>query len=72
MECVVGLEALRDDEASRTIAELTRGHTDNTEYFVDRSARGLVCIAAASCRKPGIVRTSDYMTSEYANPLGGV
>src|SRR5581483_1384298 len=38
---LVQYDALTDEDAKRTIAELTRGYTDRTEYFVDRLARGL-------------------------------
>lgn len=68
---LVHFDTLRDEEAKRRIAELTRGYRDKTEYFVDRLARGLARIAAANYPKPVIVRMSDFKTNEYANLIGG-
>ena len=45
---LVRFDALKDEAAKREIAELTAGYADKTEYFVDRLARGLARIAAAS------------------------
>jgi pyruvate,water dikinase len=64
-------DMLKDEDAKRAIAELTRGFDDKTEYFVDRLARGLARIAAAHYPKPVIVRMSDFKTNEYANLTGG-
>jgi pyruvate,water dikinase len=64
-------DALRDAEAKRSIAELTRGYPDRTEYFVERLARGLARIAASQYPRPVIVRTSDFKSNEYANLIGG-
>jgi len=68
---LVHYATLKDAEAKRAIDELTAGYADKTEYFVDRLARGLARIAAASHPKPVIVRTSDFKTNEYANLVGG-
>jgi pyruvate,water dikinase len=68
---LVRFDDLRDGDARRAIAELTRGYADKTEYFVDRLARGLARIAAAYHLKPVIVRMSDFKTNEYANLIGG-
>ena len=68
---LVHYDTLKDEDAKRTIAELTRGYDDKTEYFVDRLARGLARIAAAYYPKPVIVRMSDFKTNEYANLIGG-
>jgi pyruvate, water dikinase len=68
---LVQYDSLKDEDAKRTIAELTRGYTDKTEYFVDRLARGLARIAAAFHPKPVIVRMSDFKTNEYAGLIGG-
>jgi pyruvate, water dikinase len=62
---------LKDEEAKRAIADLTRGYADKGEYFVDRLARGLSRIAAAAWPNPAIVRTSDFKTNEYAHLIGG-
>lgn len=68
---LVHYDTLKDEDAKRTIAELTRGYADKTEYFVDRLARGLARIAAAHYPRPVIVRMSDFKTNEYANLIGG-
>ncbi|MBX6320619.1 MAG: phosphoenolpyruvate synthase [Rhodospirillaceae bacterium] len=68
---LVRFDAVRDEEARRQIAELTRGYEDRTEYFVDRLARGLARIAAAWHPHPVIVRMSDFKTNEYASLIGG-
>jgi pyruvate,water dikinase len=68
---LVHFDSLKDDDAKRTVAELTQGYADKTQYFVDRLARGLARIAAAHHPKPVIVRMSDFKTNEYANLIGG-
>jgi pyruvate,water dikinase len=68
---LVRCDRLKDEEARRTILELTQGYDDKTEYFVDHLARGLSRIAAAFYPKPVIVRMSDFKTNEYANLIGG-
>jgi len=68
---LVRFDRLEDQDAKRTIAELTQGYADKTRYFVDRLARGLARIAAAHHPKPVIVRMSDFKTNEYANLIGG-
>jgi pyruvate, water dikinase len=42
---LVHYDTLKNEVAKRTIAELTRGYTEKTEYFVDRLACGLARIA---------------------------
>ncbi len=68
---LVRFNALADENAKRTIHDLTEGYEDKTEYFVDRLSRGLARIAAAYHPKPVIVRMSDFKTNEYANLIGG-
>ena len=64
-------DKLEDDEARKTIEELTRGYADKGDYFVDRLAQGLAKIAATYYPKPTIVRMSDFKTNEYAGLIGG-
>ncbi|MCC5978124.1 MAG: phosphoenolpyruvate synthase, partial [Salinarimonas sp.] len=64
-------DKLEDDEARKTIEELTRGYEDKGDYFVDRLAQGLAKIAATYYPKPTIVRMSDFKTNEYAGLIGG-
>jgi len=68
---LVRYATLADPEAKRTIADLTRGYADKTDYFVERLARGLARIAAVQYPRPVIVRTSDFKSNEYANLIGG-
>jgi pyruvate,water dikinase len=68
---LVHYDTIKDKDAKATIAELTAGYTEKTEYFVDRLARGLARIAAVFYPKPVIVRMSDFKTNEYANLIGG-
>ncbi len=68
---LVNYETLRDESARETIAGLTEGYDDKTDYFVDRLSRGLARIAATVHPKPMIVRMSDFKTNEYANLIGG-
>ncbi|MGE0662174.1 MAG: phosphoenolpyruvate synthase [Hyphomonadaceae bacterium] len=69
---LLGFDTLKDEAAKRTIAEMTTGFSDKSEYFVDKLARGLARIAAAAWPNPVIIRTSDFKTNEYAHLVGGV
>ncbi|WP_327365572.1 phosphoenolpyruvate synthase [Streptomyces sp. NBC_01217] len=53
------------------IDQLTEGHLDRSQYFVDRLAYGVARIAASRWPDPVVVRTSDFKTNEYARLLGG-
>ncbi|BCZ84522.1 phosphoenolpyruvate synthase [Paraburkholderia terrae] len=64
-------DQLKDQEAARTIAEMTEGYVDKTEFFVDRLACGLGRIAAVCYPRPVVVRLSDFKTNEYAHLIGG-
>ncbi|MBD3763246.1 MAG: phosphoenolpyruvate synthase [Rhodobacterales bacterium] len=64
-------DQLTDPEVRARIAQLTRGHADRQDYFVDRLATGLGRIAAVWYPKPVVVRMSDFKTNEYADLLGG-
>jgi pyruvate,water dikinase len=68
---LVRFDTLRDEAVKRRIDELTRGHPDRAEFFVERLARGLGRIAAAHHPRPVIVRMSDFKTNEYASLIGG-
>lgn len=68
---LVRFDQLTDEKAKRTIAKLTTGYTDKTEYFVEHLARGIARIAASQYPEPVIVRMSDFKTNEYANLIGG-
>ncbi|MHC6075296.1 phosphoenolpyruvate synthase [Ralstonia solanacearum] len=68
---LVRYDSLTDDQTKRAIAELTSAYQDQTEYFVDRLARGLGRIAAVQYPHPVVVRMSDFKTNEYAHLIGG-
>ncbi|MFF1870530.1 phosphoenolpyruvate synthase [Kitasatospora herbaricolor] len=58
-------------EDRRRVDELSDGHSDRTEYFVDGLAQGVARIAASRWPDPVVVRTSDFKTNEYARLVGG-
>ena len=62
---------LSDRKACESIAELTAGFDDKTEYFVEMLASGIARIAASRYPAPVIVRMSDFKTNEYAGLIGG-
>jgi pyruvate,water dikinase len=64
-------DEIRDEAVKQQVAELTAGHADKAEYFVDKLSRGLGRIAAAVHPKPVIIRMSDFKTNEYAGLIGG-
>jgi pyruvate,water dikinase len=68
---LVHYDTLKDEGAKKSIAQLTVGYDDKTEYFVDRLAQALARIAASRHPAPVIVRMSDFKTNEYANLIGG-
>ena len=68
---LVRYDQLHDKAAKRTIAELTRGYADKSEYFVEHLALGIAKIAASQYPEPVIVRMSDFKTNEYADLIGG-
>lgn len=68
---LVRFNELEDKEVRKQILELTRGHEDKTDYFVERLAQGIAKIAASQYPEPVIVRMSDFKTNEYANLIGG-
>jgi len=60
-----------DDKDAALIRDLTRGHEDLAEYFVERLALGIARLASAYHPHPAIVRLSDFKTNEYAHLIGG-
>ncbi|WP_321937749.1 phosphoenolpyruvate synthase [Paraburkholderia sp. J8-2] len=68
---LVHFDKLKDEQAKRTIRDLTAGYEDRTEYFIEHLSRALGRIAAAQYPRPVIVRMSDFKTNEYANLVGG-
>ncbi len=61
------LDAALKDQIRRQMA----GYDDPVNFFVERLAEGVACIAAAFAPEPVIVRLSDFKSNEYANLIGG-
>ena len=68
---LVRYQTLNDSSVKATIAALTKGYADKTEYFIDKLSQGIATIAAAFHPKDVIVCMSDFKTNEYANLIGG-
>ncbi len=68
---LINFNKLKDKEAKRKIAELTRGYKNKAEYCVDKLAEGIGRIAVAMHPHDVIVRLSDFKTNEYATLIGG-
>ena len=64
-------ERLSDPELRHTIACLTAGYSQPSDYYVDGLAQGMGRIAAAFFPRPVILRFSDFKSNEYARLLGG-
>ncbi len=64
-------ERLSDPNERQTIAQLTAGYEQPTDYYVDLLAQGMGRIAAAFHPRPVILRFSDFKSNEYAKLLGG-
>jgi pyruvate,water dikinase len=60
-----------DGEVRERIRAQMAGHSDPSEFFVEKLAEGVAQIAAAFAPNPVIVRLSDFKSNEYANLLGG-
>ncbi len=68
---LINYKKLEDKKAKKTIAELTAGYKDKSQYFVDKLCEGVSQIACAFYPKDVIFRFSDFKTNEYANLVGG-
>ncbi|WP_068114980.1 phosphoenolpyruvate synthase [Tropicimonas marinistellae] len=64
-------DQLTSEEDKAAIDTLTLGYDDREDFFVEKLAMGLSCIAAPWYPAPCIVRMSDFKTNEYAALLGG-
>jgi pyruvate, water dikinase len=62
---------LKDRQAIKEIASITKLYKDKKQFFVDQLASGVAMIAAAYYPKDVILRFSDFKTNEYANLIGG-
>lgn len=68
---LINFKSLKDQKARHMIAELTHGHQDKTEFFVQKLAEGVAKLASAFYPEDVIVRMSDFKTNEYATLIGG-
>ncbi len=64
-------EKVKDAQDRKKIREITSGHKNREQFFVDKLAEGIGRIAAAFYPKDVIVRMSDFKTNEYACLIGG-
>jgi len=64
-------ERVLDEAVKNSINELTSGHENKEDYFVEKLTHGVGTIAAAFYPKPVVVRMSDFKTNEYASLIGG-
>jgi len=68
---LVNPERVLDEAVKNRINELTYGHENKEDYFVEKLVHGVGTIAAAFYPKPVVVRMSDFKTNEYASLIGG-
>jgi pyruvate,water dikinase len=61
----------QDPGVQEQIRRQMAGYADPVEFFVEKLAEGIACIAAAFAPQPVIVRLSDFKSNEYANLIGG-
>jgi pyruvate,water dikinase len=64
-------DRLDDVVVKAEIDQVSVGHPDKPQFFVDKLAEGVAMIAAAFYPKDVIVRLSDFKSNEYANLIGG-
>lgn len=70
---LVNYDKVTDEKDRRAINLLLGNYRSNPpQYFIDKLAEGIGCIAGAFYPRPVIVRFSDFKTNEYANLLGGI
>jgi pyruvate,water dikinase len=64
-------ERVSDPATRAYLTQLTRNHSNGSDFFVQRLSEGIGTIAAAFWPKPVIVRMSDFKSNEYASLAGG-
>ncbi|MCK5320651.1 phosphoenolpyruvate synthase, partial [Candidatus Parcubacteria bacterium] len=62
---------IKDAKIKKQIDEITIGHKNKKQFFVDKLAEGIAMITSAFYPKDVIVRLSDFKSNEYANLIGG-
>lgn len=68
---LINYSKITDPHVKKQIDELTVGHPDKIDYYVNRLAYGIGILASAYYPKEVILRFSDFKTNEYANLIGG-
>ena len=68
---LIHLDKVRDRKTKQMIEYLTEGFPQKSEYFVEYLSMGIGHIAASRYPQPVVVRMSDFVTSEYADLIGG-
>ncbi len=58
-------------EVRRRIDDQIGGYEDAGEFFIEKLAEGIACIAAAVAPNPAVVRLSDLKSHEHASLIGG-
>jgi pyruvate,water dikinase len=61
----------KNNKTKKQIDEITAGHHDKKQFFIDKLAEGVAIITAAFYPKDVIVRLSDFKSNEYADLIGG-
>ena len=64
-------EKIADGAVLEKIRQLSAGHANMPDYFVDTLALGVAKIAASRYPGPVVVRMSDFKSNEYRGLLGG-
>jgi pyruvate, water dikinase len=62
---------LPEGSAKKTIAQLTAGFKNKTEYFIQHLSEAIAKVAAAFYPNQVILRMSDFKSNEYASLIGG-
>lgn len=53
------------------VLQQSRGYASPVDFYVEKLAEGVACLAAAFWPRPVIVRLSDFKSNEYRKLLGG-
>jgi pyruvate,water dikinase len=59
------------EELRSAVSRKSSGYADPVEFYVEKLAEGVACLAAAFWPRPVIVRLSDFKSNEYRKLLGG-
>jgi len=68
---LVQFDQLLESPVKNTIAQMTTGYKNKTEYFINQLAESIAKVAAAFYPNEVILRMSDFKTNEYASLIGG-